>query len=74
MLIAIPSYCRVTAILYLQLMTCDVYAFQAQRAIGCFVVANCIASGVFIIAVASIYCAQTQADRMPALIGREVIK
>ncbi|KAL0035650.1 hypothetical protein WJX79_005806 [Trebouxia sp. C0005] len=47
---------------------------SVQRAIGWFVVANCIASKIFIIAVASIHCAQAKADRMPALTGHEVIK
>ncbi|KAA6427524.1 MAG: hypothetical protein FRX49_02187 [Trebouxia sp. A1-2] len=46
---------------------------SVQRAIGWFVVANCIASKIFIIAVASIHCAQAKADRMPALTGHEVI-
>lgn len=60
--------------LHLQVRIYDVYAFQVQRAIGWFVVANCIASKIFIIAVASIHCAQAKADRMPALTGHEVIK
>lgn len=55
-------------------MALQQYAFQAQRAVGCFVVANCIASGVFIIAMASIHCAQAKADRMLALTSSEVIK
>ncbi len=55
-------------------MTCAVYAFQAQRAIGCFVVGSCIASGIFIIAVASIYSGRANIDRTLALTGSEVIK
>ncbi len=43
---------------YLQFKTCAVYAFQAQRAIGCFVVANCVAFGILIIAMAITVCIQ----------------
>ncbi len=70
MLIAITSHCLVIPAINDMCCLCILGA----ACYWLFVVANCIASGIFIIAMASMYSAQTKADRTPALTGSEVIK